>query len=499
MMTFLTYQAKVAVLLALFYMFYRLLLSRETLHRFNRIVLLATAALSFVLPFCVITIRKVVMLPAQSGNAEAPSAAVAELAETASPVWHTVLFVIFIAGAAISLGCTIVSILRVRQIVRRGEMIDRQGSGQLVVTDEQTAPFSWMKYIVLSREDYESGYDQILTHERAHIALGHSFDLLFVDIVTALQWFNPAIWMLKTDLRALHEYEADDAVLRSGANIKEYQYLLIKKAVGKSGYSVANSFNHSTLKNRITMMSNKKSSRLSAWKALYVFPLVGISLAASAETKFDYRYEEQSAAQQDSVKVVSSFNVKGSINLEDLPKIVVEVSDLEENKPLYIIDGKVAAADFNLKSIDPQTIESVTVLKDKTAVEKYGDAAKNGVIIVELKKQTPDNEEPMPFQHVEQKPSFNGGDVNEFAKWVAQNIKYPEVAKENGVAGRVMVSFVVGSDGAVRNVKVLRGVDPSLDAEAVRVISNSPKWTPARHNGKVVAITYTIPVIFRTN
>ena len=497
MMTFLTYQAKVAVLLALFYMFYRLLLSRETLHRFNRIVLLATAALSFVLPFCVITIRKVVMLPAQSGNAEAPSAAVAELAETASPVWQTALFVIFIAGAAISLGCTIISILRVRQIVRGGEMIDRQGSGQLGVTDEQTAPFSWMKYVVLSREDYESGYDQILTHERAHIALGHSFDLLFVDIVTALQWFNPAIWMLKTDLRALHEYEADDAVLRSGANIKEYQYLLIKNAVGKSGYSVANSFNHSTLKNRITMMSNKKSSRLSAWKALYVFPLVGISLAASAETKFDYRYEEQSAVQRDSV--VSTFTVKGSINLENLPKIVVGVSDIDENNPLYIVDGKVAAADFNLKSIDPQTIEHVTVLKDKTTVEKYGDAAKNGVIIIELKKQTPDNEEPIPFQHVHQKPGFNGGDVNEFARWVAQNVKYPEEARKNGVAGRVMISFVVGSDGAVRNVKVLRGVDPLLDAEAVRVISSSPKWTPARHNGKVVAITFTMPVLFRTN
>jgi len=489
-MEFLVYQAKAAVLLALFYMFYRLLLSKETLHRFNRIVLLATAALSFVLPFCVITIRKVVMLPAQTGDAGITSEAVAELAETASPWWQTVLFVIFIAGALISLGFTLMSILRVRQIVRRGEKIAYSGKGQIVVTEEKTAPFSWMKYIVLSREDYESDHEHILTHERAHIALGHSFDLIFVDLVTAMQWFNPAIWMLKSDLRALHEYEADDAVLRSGANIKEYQYLLIKKAVGKSGYSVANSFNHSTLKNRITMMSNKKSSRLSAWKALYVFPLVGISLAASAETKFDYRYEEQSAAQWDSVKVVSSFNVKGSINLEDLPKIVVEVSDLEENKPLYIVDGKVAAADFNLKSIDPETIESIDILKDKTTVEKYGEAAKNGVIIIKFK------DEAIPFQLANAKPGFNGGDVNEFSKWVAQNMQYPEEAFKKNVTGRVTVSFTVGSDGVVKDVKVLRGVDPLLDAEAVRVVSSSPKWTPAIQDGKPVAITFTFPVIF---
>lgn len=172
-----------------------------------------------------------------------------------------------------------------KQILESGET--------LIITETDTAPFSWMKYIVISREDYESGYSQILTHEKAHIALRHSWDILFVDMITALQWFNPAIWMLKADLRALHEFEADDAVLRCGANIKEYQYLLIRKAVSKSGYSVANSFNHSTLKARITMMLNKKSSRMSAWKALYVIPLVGISLAATAQTQVDYQYEEQ--------------------------------------------------------------------------------------------------------------------------------------------------------------------------------------------------------------
>ncbi len=296
MTEFIIYQGKTAIVLAAFYIFYRLLLSKETIHRFNRIVLLGTAALSFILPLCVITINEVVTLPyvAETPAVEATGIIGNALVETPKePWWPMALCAVLAAGAAVVLIVTAISIFKVKAIIRSGERQHLESGETLVITDTETAPFSWMNYIVLSREDYENNHTEILTHEKAHIALRHSWDLLFVDIITALQWFNPTIWMLKSDLRALHEFEADDAVLRSGANIKEYQYLLIRKAVSKSGYSVANSFNHSTLKQRITMMLNKKSSRMSAWKALYVIPLVGLSLAATAETKVDYRYEGQ--------------------------------------------------------------------------------------------------------------------------------------------------------------------------------------------------------------
>lgn len=296
MTEFLIYQGKVAIALAVFYMFYRLLLSKDTFHRFNRIVLIGTAALSFILPLCIITVRKTVTIPApvqQSFEFPISAGGTAMPAiEASTPWWPAALCALFASGAICILIHTLVSIIRIRHIIRGGECIETESGEKIIVTETDTAPFSWMKYIVISRADYEGGYTQILTHEKAHIALRHSFDILFVDMITWFQWFNPAIWMLKSDLRAIHEFEADDAVLRSGANVKEYQYLLIRKAVGKSGYSVANSFNHSTLKQRITMMSNKKSSRMSAWKALYIIPLVGISLAATAETKVDYRYAE---------------------------------------------------------------------------------------------------------------------------------------------------------------------------------------------------------------
>ena len=224
----LLYQGKAALALVAFYIFYRLLLSKETFHRFNRIVLLGTAAMAFVLPLCVITISKTVILPAVSSVETVVETVEGVITATASvpqePIWPAILLGIFVVGALVVMSMTVISIFKVMSIIRSGEHQTLDSGETLVITENGTAPFSWMKYIVLSREDYESGYSQILTHEKAHIALRHSWDLLFVDLITVLQWFNPVIWMLKSDLRALHEFEADDAVLRSGANIKEYQY-----------------------------------------------------------------------------------------------------------------------------------------------------------------------------------------------------------------------------------------------------------------------------------
>ena len=346
-------------------MFYRLLLSKDTFHRFNRIVLLATAAVSFVLPFCVITIHKVVTLPVVASPSEpiiGEAAGIVMAPEAFKPIWPAILCSLFAIGALAVLANTVISILGIRKIISKGSRQVLDSGETLIITDTDTAPFSWMKFIVLSCEDYESGYSQILTHEKAHIALRHSWDIVFVDMITALQWFNPAIWMLKADLRAVHEFEADDAVLRSGADMKEYQYLLIRKAVGKSGYSVANSFNHSTLKARITMMLNKKSSRKGAWKALYVLPLVGISLAATAETKVDYRYEDQQpVAVADTLKDKGSENWYKVEHKDGVPaKTAFTKKNLHEGKIIADLENKT----LTVISYDRDGKELRTLFKD---------------------------------------------------------------------------------------------------------------------------------------
>ena len=289
-MDLLIYEGKVAVVLLVFYLFYRFLLKKETFHRFNRIVLVGTAVLSFLLPLCVITIRK----PAEPGvMVMEMTAEMRELAPEVGktfPSWPVLMVILlFWAGVAFVLVRVIVSILCILKITRQGELVREEDGCRIVVTDRDIDPFSWMRYIVLSRKDWESNPAPILAHEKAHIGFRHSVESLLVDVLSAFQWFNPAIWMLRSDLRELHEYEADEAVLRSGVDLKEYQYLLIKKAVGKSGYSVANSFNHSILKNRITMMSKSKSSAVRGLRVLYVLPLVGICLVSNAQTVIDYK------------------------------------------------------------------------------------------------------------------------------------------------------------------------------------------------------------------
>ena len=303
MLNFAIYEAKVAMLLAVFYICYRVLLSRETLHRLNRIVLTGSVLVSFILPFCVLTFHRTVEvaagaalpgLPALPALTQEPAAAAAA-AETLAAVpqgswWPAALTLIFFAGVLFCLARIVIELVQVSHVIRSGEKHPQDDGTTLVVVDRDIAPFSWMKWIVLSREDF--GNSHIVKHERAHIRLGHARDLLVIDILSAMQWFNPVMRMLKDDLRAVYEYEADDAVLREGANIKEYQYSLIRKAVSASGYSITNSFNHSILKNRITMMSKTKSVTMRGLRALYVIPLITAGLACNSQTVTDYKVSE---------------------------------------------------------------------------------------------------------------------------------------------------------------------------------------------------------------
>ncbi len=292
MYALLLYALKTGACLAVFYLFFKLLLSRETFHRLNRAVVLSMLALSCLLPCCVVTVTRelpaaaepVPLFDTEPAEAEAPEAPVA--ADVPHLPWREAAAWLWLFGAVCVLGRTLRSICAVRRIIRAGRH-ERQADGTVLVrAAHETAPFSWGRYIVLTERDLRENGATILCHERAHARLHHSADLLFCDLICCLQWFNPALWLLRADLRAIHEYEADEAVLESGADARAYQMLLIKKAVGERWYSVANSFNHSNLKNRITMMIQMRSPRWAAAKALLLLPLIGVALGAFAETVY---------------------------------------------------------------------------------------------------------------------------------------------------------------------------------------------------------------------
>ena len=217
MIEFLTYDLKVAMLLAVFYMFYRLMLARETFHRVNRIVLLLTAVASFVLPLCVITIHETVSMQRAANVAVGSFQVDMANEDPATPLWQIILPILFIIGMVATLAHTLSSLFRIIRIIRHSELHPQADGTTICVTGNASlAPFSWMHYIVMNRSDYETSDAAILAHERGHIRLYHSWDLLLVDTLTALQWFNPTMWMLRSDLRAIHEYEADAEVLSQG-------------------------------------------------------------------------------------------------------------------------------------------------------------------------------------------------------------------------------------------------------------------------------------------
>ena len=245
MYTLMLYSLKVGACLAVFYLFFKLLLSRETFHRLNRIVVLAAMVLSFVLPLCVITVyRELPAMPELPVTEEAGYAPSAEPESQPFP-WDKAATAAFLAGAAAALLWTLGSVCGVLHMIRRGHR-ERLGDGSVLVrTDQPVVPFSWYRYIVMSEKDLAENGEAIVLHEKAHLRLRHSFDLLVTDLAGCLQWFNPAMWLLRRELRAIHEYEADEAVLDSGVDARQYQLLLIRKAAGGRWYSIANSFNHS--------------------------------------------------------------------------------------------------------------------------------------------------------------------------------------------------------------------------------------------------------------
>ena len=526
LLEFLTYDLKVAVLIAVFYMFYRLMLARETFHRVNRIVLLLTALASYLLPLCVITMHRTVKmegLPMVTLDDLQMDAVIAEsVAET--PLWQILLSTLFIIGMVVTLSHTLMSMFRILMLIKRCEKhLQSDGITICVTENAQIAPFSWMHYIVMNRNDYEILDSAILAHERGHIRLHHSWDLLLVDTLTALQWFNPAMWMLRSDLRAIHEYEADGAVLSQGINARQYQYLLITKAGGIGGYSIANGINHSALKNRITMMTNKTSKNSRLMKLLALIPIVGITLALNARTVTDYVYDEPqkqmpvkkgkanatvktgsgqdiqiiesvvTADENPQASDVEKFVMKGKVfDGEDKSAIVGAVVTIQGSKKGSVTDKD---GNFCLEVSVGDRIEVMYVGYDTYTIGVSKAYAKDRTYMIALYKDgTSPNKEI--FDQAETMPEFPGG-VGKLMEYVAMNVRYPKEAEDKCLQGRVIATFIVEKDGSITSAKIVRSIDPALDAEALRVINGMPNWKPGTQKGEPVRVKYTIPISFR--
>ncbi|MDD4033574.1 MAG: M56 family metallopeptidase, partial [Bacteroidales bacterium] len=284
----LIYLLKTGLLLLFFYLFNRLILANETFHKFNRIVWLLVLPVSLLLPLCVFGSFDLFGWLGQ-GEKDVQALVIPEgmtysVMETednetsALARFVTWTGIVYFLGILVCLICYAVCYLKLFILLRKGgrnnkaepfrallsecnQLVGVKRKVRLIVHSKEMAPFSWMRYIMVSEKDMTEDGREILIHELSHIRHGHSMDLILMDLLIVFQWFNPAVWLMKQSVQQVHEFQADDSVLRAGVNAKQYQLLLIKKAVGTRRYSMVNSFNHSKLKKRITMMWKKKSSK----------------------------------------------------------------------------------------------------------------------------------------------------------------------------------------------------------------------------------------------
>ena len=403
---FLIYILKSTLLLAVFDAFFLLVMRRSGWFRFNRITLLAGSVACLLLPLIPFQVNRATLYstwlePVVVAAGDQAESAVMATASGMSFSWQAFVLALYLLGALVALVFYLRSYGAMFRLLRRTPSERRDGYTLHLIAQE-TPSFSWLRHIVIARSDYER-YPAILTHERAHVRCGHSVDLLLASLLTVLQWFNPLVWICRSELKLLHEYEADDFVLKQGIDATQYQLLLVKKAVGEKRFLLANGFNHAQLKNRITMM---QTTTKAAWKKLFLLLLLPL-LAGST---------------------------------------------------LLLAERAVPAA-------------------------------------VELPEPPP--EEPVKYSLLEAKPRFQDGDAGQFSHWVNENLHYPQEAVKDSLQGRVTLQFTIEKDGSVTDVHVLRGCAPVLDEEAIRVVSQSPKWTPGYINGEPVRVVYNFPVLFQ--
>jgi hypothetical protein len=548
------YSLKSAFVLMLLYVPYALLLRKESFFRINRMVLLMILLLSFVLPL--INIQTLswdshpVVQVAQQQMIEIgmpvkvatylPEVTVHGKNNSIQISWFHIASLVFAIGALVILLWQIGQIVRMGHVIRSGSLWHQQEEGvNIFCHADDVSPFSWMKNIVISAKDYEENSREILLHEKGHVRALHSWDLLLLAMLQVLQWWNPFVYILGYSLRDVHEYEADDSVLRSGVSAKAYQLLLIRKVVGASSYTFANNFDHSLTLKRITMMQKSKSSVWMRSKVLYIIPMATLALSAFATSEPTSPSGKDVAQNEDKV-----IKIKTSGQVVGVKKSSPIVKWAEDVNVVYLLDGEEASEE-SIKTLTPEKIESVTVITNSEATEALGYADRN-VISIKTKKDAgnvlSNYDAPQKISYNPTPavlPQFAGGEMD-MMRWLAANVKYPSEAQRLGVMGKIQVEFFVTEKGQVTNIRaiafdkhVLEGSKTlpevvvtafakekkaqnkelsaqeqeeymcavqALLAESVRVIGAMPAWEPGyvdKEKTKPCTTRFVLPLVFR--
>lgn len=550
-----SYSIMAGITLIPLYLIVKLLLSDHVRPGFNRAVILASYAIALLIP-ALVSVNGASM-PQIEVEMPAPAGIVVADADTLDgdssssfrEIASLTIVTLYFIGLLFCLLRELVSWIRLHRLLKGCRTIRIADGRRLLLHDRSDmSPFSWRNVVVMSRTDYEEDGDIIIMHESRHLDSRHWIDLLFAELVSLFIWYNPAGWLMKNELQTIHEYEADEAVMQSGVNIKEYQLLIIKKAVGGRLPSITNSLEQSNLSKRIKMMLRKDSSRNSGWRAIAVVPAVAIGalmlnvdvvadtingLSDIKVTNYIPSVQESSSSELQLVAHVpapvatSATDEKVLSSAEEMPRfpggeaemmkhiarnIRYPKEAMEQNvqgrvfvKFVVTSTGKIGAVEILRGNdlLNQSAIDVVKTLPDFIPGKVNGKPVSVWYvlpIIFRLSDDNADKDNTVPTDTID--PSrgsvaqFPGGEVR-LMEYIAKNISYPKEAMEQNVEGRVVTQFAISKTGKVGDIKVVRSVSPELDREAIRVVGTLPDFIPAKLDGKPVASWYTLPISFK--
>ncbi len=587
------YLIKSGIALSVFYLFYWLLMRKSTHFGLNRIILALSIIASLILPLFKINLAPEVVatsIPVMSIDL----ANVVRIVSKPEPAWgiREIVLLIYFTGLAITLFRLIYQSIYIHVIAKMSRTITK-GKHTIVLVEKEITPFAYFsKIFIPASKMQETSFESILAHEKSHLSQYHFLDLFLIELVTIVQWFNPIVWLYERSLKEVHEYMADDEVLKQGVSKGNYQVLLVNQALGGPVFTISHQFNQSLILKRIVMMTKMKTPQLAKIKVLLFIPLTAVLLMAFSNPKpllnpvvekvgtltqkihnanlltDNLTSQDPMVSEKDGIlikgKVIdgstskpikgvniiiegttkgTTSDVNGAFEIKadksnvflvfshigyttlvnefksdnnaaiikldmgthDLSTVSVVIpgdkKDLEIKPYPYVLVDGVPVDQETMKSLDPEKIESVSVLKDESATAAYGDKGKNGVILIVMKKGNPSEESKVTdnkntsnkpiFTIVEELPSFPGGEI-ERSKFFSNNLRVPA----ESIEGTVYVSFIVKADGSIADAKILRGLGKNYDEEVLRVVNLMPKWLPGTQNGEAVAVKFNMPVKF---
>ena len=428
-----------------FYAIYYFFLRKESFHQFNRFYLLGALMVSLLIPLVRFSIPMSVLGDKPTSNfsefityIQLPEFTVS--AQTTS-LWNisNLFWSIYILGVIVFSILFIIKLFKIGSLIIQSKK-NRKGKYVFVEYDENIAPFSFFNYIFINSEVYnQEDHEQIILHEQIHVRQRHSWDLIFMELVGIVLWFNPVIMLYKRSLQTLHEYLADHRVLQQGIEQGAYLNLLLRQLTLQNEWIIGHHFNYLLTKNRFKMLKNHHYSKWALAKVIFVLPLIALLLMLNCKP-----------------------NPQENLKSEEIDCSQLELLELENGTEVTILD-------------------------------------ENGNPSGEYTwfKNVPDERED-PLRTADEMPEPVGGLATMY-KFLSENLRYPENARKDSISGLVIIEFVVEKDGSINNAKVLKSVDPDIDAEVLRVVKMMPKWKPGTQNGKPVRTFYQIPVRFTIN